>query len=427
MSRYERWLGATMNAPSGGTCSVPLMRIRNSELAQPEQQHPREPVQHQTLPPPRPERSHDLGDDVARASGRSCRTMRRAVRGRERRRRAARVRGVAARAIAACSASTVTRDAPRPPRRAGAAAPAPRRDAVRNTFTARIGEHDRADVAALHHAAAVRLDPRPLTGDQLGPHRGVRRRPSTPRPSPRARGSPSRRRAPSSVVTSVAHLDVARHGAIAPATSASPGSRPGPQHRAASPRGTSRRCRARRSPSAPATPRPIVDLPEPDGPSIATIRFALLAIVELTSAPTRGRLGEPRVRDRDRRRSRAPSSRRRPPRPATAAAIAMRWSPWLFSARPGGAPPWITKPSGRASTPMPSWVSSCSSVADAVALLHRELGRVVNRRHALGERGRDREHRQLVDDRLVARDLGAVQRRRHDRACRRPARRPRRR
>ena len=46
--------------------------------------------------------------------------------------------------------------------------------------------------------------------------------------------------------------------------------------------------------------------------------------------------------------------------------------------------------------------------ADAVALLHRELGRVADLGDAVGERGRDREHRDLVDDRdLVARDRRA--------------------
>ena len=65
--------------------------------------------------------------------------------------------------------------------------------------------------------------------------------------------------------------------------------------------------------------------------------------------------------------------------------------------------------------------------ADAVALLHRELGRVADLGDAVGERGRDRERGDLVDHvrDLVALDRRAVQRATRARAARRPARRTR--
>ena len=87
----------------------------------------------------------------------------------------------------------------------------------------------------------------------------------------------------------------------------------------------------------------------------------------------------------------------------------MRWSPWLLSDAARGLPPRIDEPVGagldrRARAAVSSWCS----VADAVALLHRELGRVADLGDAVGERGRDRERRDLV---LHVGDLVAFDRR----------------
>ena len=158
-------------------------------------------------------------------------------------------------------------------------------------------------------------------------------------------------------------------------------------------------------PSAVATPRPIVDFPDPDGPSIATTR----AGTRHASTDSRSD-GEPRVRHRGRP---EPTDRRLPTRTEPGDGRGHR-DPVVAVALEG-------RTHGRAALDDPAVGARLDrdpelgelllDGPDAVALLHRELGRVVDDGLAVGERGRDREHRQLVDDRLVARDVGAVERR----------------
>ena len=82
------------------------------------------------------------------------------------------------------------------------------------------------------------------------------------------------------------------------------------------------------SPSAAATPRAMVDFPEPDGPSIATTRSVIAAPTGSSRSAAKpgyeiATAGQPRTVV-------SPSAAR----PATAAHIAIRWSPWLFSVAP---------------------------------------------------------------------------------------------
>ncbi len=96
---------------------------------------------------------------------------------------------------------------------------------------------------------------------------------------------------------------------------------------------------------------------------------------------------------------------------ATAAAMATRWSPWLFNVAARGVPPRTTSRSGPASTPTPSWVQLLVERGEPVALLHPQLRDGTELGDPLGERGRDGEGGHLVDEALRDRDLGPVERR----------------
>ena len=106
----------------------------------------------------------------------------------------------------------------------------------------------------------------------------------------------------------------------------------------------------------------------------------------------------------------------------------MRWSPWLLSSAARGRAAADRRARRRAARPRcRAATSSWCKRPDAVALLHRELGRVADLGDAVGERGRDRErgHFVLHVRDLVARDRRRRERRRRARRGRRPARRTR--
>ena len=80
----------------------------------------------------------------------------------------------------------------------------------------------------------------------------------------------------------------------------------------------------------------------------------------------------------------------------------MRWSPWLLNiAGPGLRRRGSSRPSASVSTPTPICEQLLLDRGDAVALLHPQLGGVADLGDPVGERGRHREHRDLVDHPLV--------------------------
>ena len=131
----------------------------------------------------------------------------------------------------------------------------------------RVGEHDGPDVATLDHATAVVAHPVPLTLDEHAPDRGVRRH----------RGHRGGDFGATDLVGDVAPVEADRSGLdldVRPLGDC--GGRGTVVRRRrplrsprASPPGTSRPVSRVSSPSAPATPRAAVDLPDPAGPSIA--------------------------------------------------------------------------------------------------------------------------------------------------------------
>ena len=195
--------------------------------------------------------------------------------------------------------------------------------AVRNTFNRRGGEHDGADVATFHHAAAVLAQPTPAVARTSTDR--------TPGCADDGRHGRSHLRA-ADLGAHVATVD-RRHAALD--RDRAPGRerahRPA-RRRASTPRSRAASVTARYiapvsstwSPSAHATPRAIVDFPDPDGPSIATTRLVATA----HRAPVR--------RARSSANSGYDDDTACQPRTvlspsialaAIAAAIAMRWSP----------------------------------------------------------------------------------------------------
>ena len=133
------------------------------------------------------------------------------------------------------------------------------------------------------------------------------------------------------------------------------------------------------------------DLPEPAGPSMAT-----------TPAVTRGPVTVMRSSVNsgyDTATARQPSTTDSPSigvrgdrrRHGDAMVAVARRAATARGRRPGS-----TSPSARGLDPDAELASSSLDGRDAVALLHPELGGVADLGDALGERGRDREHRDLV-------------------------------
>ncbi len=333
VSRFERWVGATMYAPDVGTFSVPRTCTRKSHPAQPEDDRAREPVEHHVgFRHLRSEPSDDLGHDLV------DRPTRRVDQ--------ARIVGAAAAA---------TSPVPSPARRAGPATPAPRRPrsgrsaatssrwrrcarssslAVRNTFTGASGKttvpmsrpsttpppccstHARWRATRCRRTCGWADDGRDRRGDLRPADLGARRR----RPSSRtvsssssicgilARSARTSRR--SSVSTRAVSTASVTDRYIAPVSST---------------------C----SPSADATPRATVDFPEPDGPSIATTRSVIRASPSSRPARSASKPGYEIATAGQPRTVVSPSAAS----PATAPHSAIRWSPWLFSVAPLGVPP----------------------------------------------------------------------------------------
>ena len=223
----------------------------------------------------------------------------------------------------------------------------------------RVREHDGADVTALHHSPAVGLDPVPLARDQHRTDAGVRghrRHGAGHLGSTDGRGHVAAVEEDGAVDhdgggirhgfarTTVVQVDAAR--------------RRGERHRAVHRTGVEHlEAEARRRRRAPR-----VDLPEPDGPSMATTRGTV----------TRRR----RPRWRDGRRTRGTRRRRRPSRSPTTrreAPARPRPRPWRCGGRRGPrsrlrparpAPrPVMRRPSSSSSTVAPSWLSSATNVA----------------------------------------------------------------
>ena len=389
---------------------------RNSDLAQAEDDGAGEPVEGHDSGHLRAEPFDDLGHDVRRPSSRWCRR-------RSRRRRPAAATPPdpsPARPAAARDSCTAATSVGALRRLLVALAPAgPLLVAGgEEHLHRRVGEHDRPDVAALDHAAAVLVHPRPLPRDEhaSGPRgcaetvdtvavtSGPRISALTSRPSSRTISSSSsmraslRRSAPQAAAS--ARSAPARSAASVTDRYIAPVSSTWSPSAAATPARHGRLPRSRRP----------VDRHDPCRSRVLQQRRE----VGFEAAGTRSR---PRA-------SPAPSS---PPRP--------RAPPPRRTARSGGrrgssaSRPSASRRARRArracgSTPMPSWVSSCSSAPMRLVSFTASSAASLDRRDALGERGRDREHGQLVDDRLGAGDLDAVQRRGLDADRARPAPRP---